>query len=78
MKKVIIFGTGELAQRVFFYLKDSDDELVAFCANKSKIDKNFQKSLSNSIVTEIVKIAPFYLAEDYHQCYIQKINQTAT
>ena len=40
MEKVIIFGTGELAQRVFFYLKDSDDEVVAFCANKSKIDKN--------------------------------------
>ena len=40
MKKVIIFGTGELAQRVFFYLKDSDDEVVAFCANKSKIDKD--------------------------------------
>ena len=40
MKKVVIFGTGELAQRIFFYLKDSDDEVVAFCANKSKIDKN--------------------------------------
>ena len=39
MKKVVIFGTGELAQRIFFYLKDSDDEVVAFCANKSKIDK---------------------------------------
>ena len=39
MKKVIIFGTGELAQRIFFYLKDSDDQVVAFCANKSKIDK---------------------------------------
>jgi sugar O-acyltransferase (sialic acid O-acetyltransferase NeuD family) len=39
MKKIIIFGTGELAQRIFFYLQDSDDEVVAFCANKSKIDK---------------------------------------
>ena len=39
MKKVIIFGTGELAQRIFFYLKDSDDQVIAFCANKSKIDK---------------------------------------
>ena len=39
MKKVVIFGTGELAQRIFFYLKDSDDQVVAFCANKSKIDK---------------------------------------
>ena len=39
MKKVVIFGTGELAQRIFFYLKDSDAQVVAFCANKSKIDK---------------------------------------
>ena len=39
MKKVIIFGTGELAQRIFFYLKDSDDQVIAFCANKSKINK---------------------------------------
>jgi len=39
MKKVIIFGTGELAQRIFFYLKDSNDQVVAFCANKSKIDE---------------------------------------
>ena len=38
MKKVVIFGTGELAQRIFFYLKDSDDQVIAFCANKSKID----------------------------------------
>ena len=39
MKKVVIFGTGELAQRIFFYLEDSDDQGIAFCANKSKIDK---------------------------------------
>ena len=39
MKKVVIFGTGELAQRIFFYLKDSDDQVIAFCANKSKIEK---------------------------------------
>ena len=37
MKKIIIFGTGELAQRIFFYLKDSDDDVVAFSANKSQI-----------------------------------------
>ena len=39
MKKIIIFGTGELAQRIFFYLQDSDDEVVTFCVNKSKIDE---------------------------------------
>ena len=40
MQKVIIFGTGELAQRIFYYLKDSDDEVVAFSANRSNIDSN--------------------------------------
>ena len=39
MKKIIIFGTGELAQRIFFYLQDSEDTVIEFCANKSKIDK---------------------------------------
>ncbi len=40
MQKIVIFGTGELAQRIFYYLKDSDDEIVAFSANKSNIDSN--------------------------------------
>ena len=40
MKKIVIFGTGELAQRIFFYLKDSEDYVVAFSANKSNIDSN--------------------------------------
>ena len=40
MQKIVIFGTGELAQRIFFYLKDSTDDVVAFSANKSNIDSN--------------------------------------
>ena len=40
MQKIVIFGTGELAQRIFFYLKDSKDDVVAFSANKSNIDSN--------------------------------------
>ena len=40
MQKIVIFGTGELAQRIFYYLKDSNDEVVAFSANKSNIDSN--------------------------------------
>ncbi len=40
MKKIVIFGTGELAQRIFFYLKNSEDEIVAFSANKSNIDSD--------------------------------------
>ena len=40
MQKIIIFGTGELAQRIFYYLKNSDDKVVAFSANESNIDSN--------------------------------------
>jgi len=40
MKKIIIFGTGELAQRIFYYLKNSEDKVVAFSANESNIDSN--------------------------------------
>ena len=40
MQKIVIFGTGELAQRIFFYLKDSKDDVVAFSANKSNINSN--------------------------------------
>ena len=39
-------------------------------AEKSKIE--FQKRLSTPIVTMIAKAKEFYIAEDYHQCYIQK------
>jgi len=38
MQKIIIFGTGELAQRIFYYLRDSEDKVVAFSANKSNIN----------------------------------------
>ena len=38
MQKIVIFGTGELAQRIFYYLKDAEDEVVAFSANKSNIN----------------------------------------
>ena len=39
-------------------------------AEKSK--NEFQKNLSKPIVTEITKAKEFFIAEDYHQCYIQK------
>ena len=40
MQKIIIFGTGELAQRIFYYLRDSEDKVVGFSANESNIDSN--------------------------------------
>ena len=40
MQKIVIFGTGDLAQRIFYYLKNSEDEVVAFSANKSNIESD--------------------------------------
>ena len=39
-------------------------------AEESKNTK--QKETKNIIVTEIVEIKNFFLAEEYHQCYIKK------
>ena len=36
----MIFGTADLAQRIFYYLKNSEDEVVAFSANKSNIESD--------------------------------------
>ena len=40
MQKIVIFGTGDLDQRIFYYLKNSEDEVVAFSANKSNIESD--------------------------------------
>ena len=40
MQKIVIFWTGDLAQRIFYYLKNSEDEVVAFSANKSNIESD--------------------------------------
>jgi len=50
---------------IFFYSSEQKN-----IAEKSKIE--FQKRLSTPIVTMIAKTKEFYIAEDYHQCYIQK------
>ena len=46
--------------------------------NKKKIaedsKENFQKSINKPVATMINKAKEFFLAEDYHQCYIQKKN----
>ena len=44
-------------------------------AKKSKI--KHQPKFNNNIVTEITKANTFYLAEDYHQRFIQKRKETA-
>jgi len=62
---------GRQYRSAIFYYSDIQKQI----AEKSKI--NYQPSFNNSIVTEITKADTFYLAEDYHQHYIQKRKETA-
>ena len=62
MQKIVIFGTGELAQRIFFYLKDSKDEVVAFSASKANIDSN---ELLGLPVVAFENIEETYPPDDY-------------
>ena len=61
------FGTQYRSS--IFYYSDYQKKI----ANLSK--KKHQKNLKNKIVTEITKADKFYLAEDYHQCYINKMKK---
>ena len=45
-------------------------EVQKIIAENSK--NEFQKSINKQIVTEIAKAKEFFLAEEYHQCFIQK------
>ena len=57
---------GTQYRSVVFYINDEQ-------RNVAEISKqNFQKKIANEIMTEITKFSSFYLAEDYHQLYIQK------
>ena len=57
---------GTQYRSAVFYFNNEQKKI----AEESK--KEFQKRLSYQVVTEITKFTNFYLAEDYHQCYIQK------
>ena len=57
---------GRQYRSAIFYYSDIQKEI----AESSKI--KHQPKFNNNIVTEITKADIFYLAEDYHQLYIQK------
>ena len=57
---------GTQYRSIIFYFTDEQKVI----AEESK--NNFQKQLSSKVVTEILQFTNFFLAEDYHQCYIQK------
>ena len=49
-----------------YYVDESDESII-----KSKITK-LAKNIKGKIVTEILPLQNFYMAEDYHQDYIDK------
>ena len=59
---------GTQYRSVIFYYSDEQKKI----AEDSK--ENFQKSINTLVATKINKAKEFFLAEDYHQCYIQKKN----
>ena len=59
---------GTQYRSVIFYYSDEQKKI----AEDSK--ENFQMSINKPVATMINKAKEFFLAEDYHQCYIQKKN----
>ena len=62
---------GRQYRSAIFYFSGIQNDI----AEKSKI--KHQPKFNNNIVTEITKADTFYLAEDYHQRFIQKRKETA-
>ena len=61
---------GRQYRSAIFYYSENQKNIAA----NSKIKQ--QLKLNNNIVTEITKADTFYLAEDYHQRFIQKRKET--
>ncbi len=59
---------GKQYRSVIFY--HSEEQKVAALASKEKLEKS--GAFRNPIVTEIVPVAEFYMAEQYHQQYYEK------
>lgn len=62
------YDIGSQYRSAIYYYSEKQKQI----ALKSK--NTFQNEFNNSIVTEITKATEFFLAEDYHQCYIHKKN----
>lgn len=59
---------GEQYRSIIFYHDDKQKEI----ATKSKDDLDASGKYSRPIVTEIIPAGKFYMAEDYHQQYLEK------
>ena len=60
------FDIGRQYRSVIFYYSEKQ-KILAMESKKQK-----QLSLKKKIVTEIIPVKTFYLAEDYHQLFIKK------
>ena len=59
---------GTQYRSAIFYHNDTQEEL----AKKSRDELNRSKKYDSEIVTEIVHAGEFYIAEEYHQKYLEK------
>lgn len=59
---------GEQYRSVIFY--HDEKQKAAALASKEKLEKS--EILKNPIVTEVVPVSKFYIAEEYHQQYFEK------
>ncbi|MDY9926453.1 peptide-methionine (S)-S-oxide reductase MsrA [Methanosarcina sp.] len=59
---------GNQYRSVIFY--HSEEQKAAALTSKEELEKS--GSFKNPIVTEIVPVSDFYMAEDYHQQYFEK------
>ena len=57
---------GSQYKSVIFYYSKEQKKVAEISKNE------FQKKLNSPSVTEITEAKEFFIAEDYHQCYIQK------
>ena len=62
------FDIGTQYRSVIFYYSDEEKQVAENSKNE------LQKNINKPVVTEIEEAKEFFLAEDYHQCYIQKNN----
>ena len=59
---------GTQYRSIIFYYSDEQKEIAENSKNE------YQKNISKPIATKISEAKKFFLAEDYHQCFIQKKN----
>lgn len=59
---------GKQYRSVIFY--HNEEQKAAALASKEKLEKS--GAFKNPIITEIVPVSDFYMAEDYHQQYFEK------